>query len=671
MNPVKKTHPRSKSQPHSASKTKYTTSNLSLFDRVEIILSRHLPGIFWVSFALTFILGALLFDIRFSISGDDSAYVVRAYDFIHHFTFPGFQGPLYPIALSPVVAIFGLGAAPLKCFSLLCILAFFYLSYISLKNRIPALLLASMLLLVSVNSFILYYGSQTYSEAFFMFVQALTFCLFFAYFVDDKAIKSPWVLGKQHLILAFCLLCMGLTRFIGFSAVIAIGVYFVLNKQWKNLLYITTSFVILVIIYQAFIYLLSGHSAIQADNAFQALISKDYYKPALGHETLTGFIKRLAVNSNYYFSKSFYSVIGLRSPDESGGVNPVIAVLTWLMIIWSAIMAFRRNSYVFFLAVYVIITAFIMFFISHVIWMQSRFIIPFVSLILLVMISSLYYFFGLKQWVKFQVILPLLVLILFGFSVRITAGRVKETRKIADKFYGLTPDWENYCKLSRWIGNNLPENATVACRKSSISFLNSEGKKFFGITRLPFYSGDSLLQDWRRKNPHYYLIQSASLNNQPVSEKLFREFKKGILGYGMNVRSNFYEAKFYIMDFNEISREETLKELNKIGISVTDNADSLEAWLKVPGTEMSIIYPDSVLKILFDAHVTHVLTDNIRAYPDRKNQNIVTTVERFMNFIDSKYPGIRTKIMQIGADDNEPASLYVINYDQAGLQGPQ
>jgi hypothetical protein len=249
--------------------------------------------------------------------------------------------------------------------------------------------------------------------------------------------------------------------------------------------------------------------------------------------------------------------------------------------------------------------------------------------------------------------------------------QVKETRKIVNKFSGMTPDWENYCKMSRWTAENLPGNIMVACRKPSISFIYSNGKKFFGITRIPFSSGDSLVWNIRSKNLHYYLIPASGLNNKPVTEKLSRAFNKGIVGYGMNVKNKFYEVRFFVLDFPADSKEETLQELSKAGVNITDKTDSLETWLKAPGTEISMIYPDSVLKILFKAHVTHVMTDNIRTFPDRKNKQTVTTVARFMNFIEAKYPGIQTRIMQVGSDDNEPASLYVINYEQAGLQQPQ
>jgi hypothetical protein len=62
-----------------------------------------------------------LFDIRVSLSGDDSEYILRAYNFIHG-EFPTFQGPLYPIVLSPFIALFGISLPLLKMLSALFLL---------------------------------------------------------------------------------------------------------------------------------------------------------------------------------------------------------------------------------------------------------------------------------------------------------------------------------------------------------------------------------------------------------------------------------------------------------------------------------------------------------------------------------------------------------------------
>ena len=655
-----------------ASRTGKSDTEASFADKAEIFLAGHLDRIFWLSFALTAIFSILLFDIRFSLSGDDSSYVVRAFNFIHHFTFPGFQGPLYPLILSPVIAVSGISAVPLKTLSLLFILGFLYFFYQSFKNRIPAFLLSSLLLLTSINSFILYYGSQTYSEAFFMLVQSFTLGIFFTYFIDPEApAGSLRIRIQRHMILGLCFLILGLTRSIGFSAAIAASVYFLLEKQWKNLLIFTVSFLLILLAWQALKFIVLGPSAIQFYNDIQSLASKDYYTPSLGNETMAGFLKRLLFNTNFYLSKSVPAILGFREADNNLDLYPVVAILFSLLLISACVIAFRKNDYLFFTGLYTVITLFIIFFISHTIWRQSRFIIPYFPLALLSILAFVYFLLSGRKWLKFRFIMPLIIVILIFSNLRATFAGIKEVRKIDSKFYGLTPDWDNYCRLSEWVSRNLPDDALVASRKSSISFIFSHGRTFFGITRLPFTSIDSLLNDRGKKDIHYYLIPVNSLKNKHVSEHLYHEFKRGISGFGLNLNNNYYNVRFELMNFPDSTREETLKELGDLGVKVTDRPDSLRSWLNEPYEGLSMIYPDSLLKTLFKAGVTHIMTDNIRYIPEQKNSRFITLTEKYMNFIEAKYPGIRTKIMQIGTDDNEPASLYRINYTQAGLPEPR
>jgi hypothetical protein len=110
-------------QPVKKENAKKVKPEYILFDGMNGFLEKHTNRVFFVCLFLTLFFSILLFDIRFTTSGDDSAYVIRAYDFIHHFTFPGFQGPLYPIMLSPLIALFGIQSVPLKSLSILFILA--------------------------------------------------------------------------------------------------------------------------------------------------------------------------------------------------------------------------------------------------------------------------------------------------------------------------------------------------------------------------------------------------------------------------------------------------------------------------------------------------------------------------------------------------------------------
>jgi len=45
---------------------------------------------------------------------------------------------------------------------------------------------------------------------------------------------------------------------------------------------------------------------------------------------------------------------------------------------------------------------------------------------------------------------------------------------------------------------------------------------------------------------------------------------------------------------------------------------------------------------------------------------IINTVERYMAFIQEKYPLIFTKISQIGDENNEPATIVKIEYEKYG-----
>ena len=50
-----------------------------------------------------------------------------------------------------------------------------------------------------------------------------------------------------------------------------------------------------------------------------------------------------------------------------------------------------------------------------------------------------------------------------------------------------------------------------------------------------------------------------------------------------------------------------------------------------------------------------------------KDGLIINTVERYMAFIQEKYPQVFSKVSQIGDDDNEPATIFKIEYEKYGL----
>ena len=667
---LNKTDPGSSKQPGKKDGDRNASPSATFFVKSETFLSGHLKLVLYASLFLTLIFSILLFDIRFSLAGDDSAYVVRAFDFIHHFVFPSFQGPLYPVILGPFVAIFGISAVPLKSLSLAFMMGSVFFFYKAFKKRIPPLIMTICLLLLAINSFVLYYSSQTYTEAFFMFLQSFTFYVFFRLFVDEGGAKSFTAVARNNLILAICILSLGLTRPIGFASAIAIPAFFVLKAQWRNIIFFIVSFVLLLLIFQGTKTLIWGSSGIMFSGQAGNFMAKDYYNPSGGQEDLPGFFNRLVHNSNYYISKTLYVFLGLRPAGGATGTFTGLSVLTVLMICGLMVRVFRKNNCILFTGIYTAVSLTGIFLITQEIWIQDRYIISYFPLILLLLLAFLYYLFCIKGWSKFQFVLPLLALILFFSSFKNTVNDIHQVREIKDKYSGLSPDWENYCMISKWASDNLPEGAVVACRKPSISFIYGNGRNFFGITRINALSGDSLMQEEKQKKLHYYFILTSSVANRSLPHYLYYSMKKGLAGYGLIKKPNSILNLFSFMKFPDSIREKTIQAMKSFNLTGTDNIDTLKTWLKDPEYKISFVYPDSLLAFLRKANVTHVITANLRADGRLKNGNTNNTVERFMDYIRFKYPNFITRIFQMGAIDNEPAFLFKINYDQAVLQIP-
>ncbi|MDR0733853.1 MAG: glycosyltransferase family 39 protein [Dysgonamonadaceae bacterium] len=223
---------------------------LSLFERAEKHLQQNDAVYFWVIFAVTAIVAILLYDPRVSLTGDDSGYILGANGFIKDFRFPSSQAALYMVALSPVTYFFGIALFPLKMFSMLSMIGFMYFTYIAFRRKIPACILFPALALVSVNSYVLYYASQTYSEAFYMFMQSLFIYVFFRFAVKNKpenAGRGTEI--KEYLLVALAALGVALTRPIGISVIVATAGYFLFYKEWKNMGLFLLSFVVLYFIY--------------------------------------------------------------------------------------------------------------------------------------------------------------------------------------------------------------------------------------------------------------------------------------------------------------------------------------------------------------------------------------------------------------------------------------
>lgn len=481
------------------------------FDKLDKFFDSKGNVFFWVSLFFTLLFSFLLFNFRVSEAGDDSAYIFRAFKFVKEFQYPSFQGPLYPIFLSVFIWIFGLNITMLKSLSLVAIIFHLYFFYRAFKGRVSGFLLIYVMLIVSFNSFVLYHASQTYSEAFFLFLQAFFFFYFFNAFVsksESPSLKENW---GSYLILGVFLLFLGLTRSIGYGGFIAVILFFILTMRWKSAAFTTGAFVLEFGLFTIIKKFLFQSTASQFSGQLNRLMQVDPFDATKGSETFSGFIDRFFGNSNLYLSKHLYKFIGFRP--EILDPKTILTIIVYILFAVAIYFAFRKNKYLLFTGIYLTVLIGITFVIVQTRWDQDRLILVYFPFILLFLFSGIYYLGKIKSLKFIQVILPVLLIIIFFTNLNVTKKKVKANDEYlmeslaGNKFYGMTPDWINYIRMSQWAAKNTPKSVMIACRKPSISFVYAK-REFYGIYRITTEDPDELLQNLKNNNVKYIIMGS-------------------------------------------------------------------------------------------------------------------------------------------------------------------
>ncbi|MDR1172084.1 MAG: hypothetical protein LBL24_06500 [Bacteroidales bacterium] len=632
---------------------------LSFFDRANKFLGKYDLTYFGVLFCVTLLVGFLLYDPRVSPGGDDSGYILAARNFLRQHKFPSFQAPLYPIVLSVIDLIFGMSITVFKVFSMCCMMAFVTLTFFAYRRRIPPLLLFITLLLTSINSHVLYFASQTYSEAFYMLMQSLLPLIFFKYFIDEDASgpshgESPLASRiRRNLLLGIVLTGIVMARNIGYAALPAVVAWFLCYRKQLNAGRAVVYFAVCMAGAQLLKMMIWKNTGLHGSEQLSAFLYKDLYRPEYGQETVAGFFSRFWVNSNQYLSRFFVSMLGFRDSITAEGVfapvKPVITILVYLLGLAGVIFSYRNNKALFFTGLFAGISVVVTFFILHSFWNQERLIVTAFPLLIMVLSGTLYYFFNMKRFRPYQILTIVPVALVFFFTLSDTSRAVKKARKLTGVYSGLTPDWRNYLMASAWVGKNLPETALVACRQPAISSVYAKGKQFYRIGKVNSSSFRSFIDKWS-SGENYMAVEGNSMPDN-VYVRLLPHYVARIA-----IDNNYY----LIVNRSERLSEELAKWPDTRSIT---SAEEFKTLIGDVENQLSIYYADSLLLPLRQAKVTHILTASLRLNPNIKDGQIINTVERTALFIQEKYPNIFTLVKPFGNENDEPAKILRINWE--------
>ncbi len=467
-----------------------------------------------VLFGIAYIsISFLTFNLRISEGGDDSAYIIRALQFLEEGRFPRFQGPLYPLVLSGFAAIFGMNTLLLKLSSWIFMTIFFIFLWKAFSKRVFATTLTGSIFLLIINHHLLYFASQTYSEAFFMMLQGA----FFLYLFHTIEWQQQNRIKIVHAaIIALFLVGLYLTRTVAIAATPAVLVYFATQKQKRAFLYTASFIIIFLTAYYVFLNFLPDKT-VSGNEQLTSLLQKHPYDKSQGMETINGFLTRFWENSKTYLSKHFFILTGFKQA-MSLSKPSLPAIILFLFFIFAIIRFFKKNNQVLlFTGIYVAFSVGLTFFALQPLWDQKRLIIPFFPLILIFFMETIIDLTKKsqsKQVQRIPIILISAAIILSGAQTIRQTDFTSVFRNIkGDKLYGYTPDWQNYLKMSEYVAKELPGEAYVACRKPNMARIHSGGKKFYGIYTFDSQDPDSLLMTLYRKNVSHIMV--ASLRKNP------------------------------------------------------------------------------------------------------------------------------------------------------------
>jgi hypothetical protein len=487
-----------------------------LLNRLDKYFSGKRNFWFLVCCALSLLFSILLFDVKMSNAHDDSMYVEAGYKItkdIHNIY--AANAPLYSLLLSIPIRMFGLKIILLKSLSVIFILLQIVFLYKAFRNRVSDAALFLVLLTIAVNSYFLYFASQTFNEALFLFLQSLMiFFLSKNYDIlsSTTSLKPTW---KQWLLLGLLTFLLTVTKNIAMLSVAAIALFFLMEKKFLQSVYAVFSFLIFRIPFQLIGNSLAGKSQYESQSSI--IMQVDPYNPSKGMETMDGYIARFFRNGALYLSRRFFQILGFQSED-SLKVNGGISFFLLLIFLIAVIFIIRnKNKILLFISVYSAVMLAGTFVALQVQWDQPRFVMIYVPFILLAIYSGWYYMFRKNSVGQFFIAVVAFIILCAGTLA--TLGKAGNNFNIlqrnlsGDIYYGYTPDWVNYLKMSEYCADSLPADALVGARKAPMSFIYGKGKEFYGIATAFSDNADTILASLKENHVTHLIM--ASLRRNP------------------------------------------------------------------------------------------------------------------------------------------------------------
>lgn len=641
----------------------------TMFEMIEAFLDKRLKFFFLLSIILTVILGFYLFEMRISEGGDDSGYIESAKQFMEGIAYPSFHGTFYSIFLSWVMRIFGFKLFIFKFTSFLFMVGSMFFFYYTFRGRVSSAILVPALLLTAVCSELLYFGSQTYTEAMYLFMQAALFYLIIRYYLDIednlKLIKKSWWVVALVGLLLFL---MSLTRNIGIVVIGVVLLYLVTERKFYLAGYTLVSFIIFRTPFSIYKKVRWDAHGEDLSTQLEGLLLKNYYNPAMGKEDLPGMFNRFLENSEMYLSRLMMVGAGLKDPSNPDS-SVFVTLLIYALFGIALYFAIRKHRVMRLVGYYLGAVFFLTFVILQQHWGQIRLVVIYLPLIFMLLPWGLIELAGSRKlkWAQSLIVLLLAVLFLKQFTFSINKAKVNNDVLMknlkGNRYYGYTPDWVNFLKMSEWAAENIPEESMIASRKPSMSFIYGDGRSFYPLYRFPSLPADTILNRLESRDAQYLIINEGIMRSRGFPPSFEFGLKRELSAF-INANDTLYS----VIRVPEQDAGEYMAALARVNLGFDTDIDVLRQKIRSSGKPGIAVVPDTLVQILHRRNVDYMIRGNLRLDPSQKTDRVINTVHRYMYFIDQKYHGIFSQVSMMGGANDEPAYLFRIHWDRYGME---
>jgi hypothetical protein len=385
--------------------------------------------------------------------------------------------------------------------------------------------------MISTSAAVLYYGSSTYNETFYLCIQSIFLYQFARAFIEPEAHTFQFKKDiSKILVSGFLLFLLAITKNIGLVAVLAVAIYFLLNKNWKYALLTVGSFILFMAAFHVLKSTFWEIKEMQISNQLTTLMNKNPYKPQDGTEDLLGYLVRFGDNSLVYLGYHFRNIFGMASNDLIEGNVPATLII-YTVFIAGFFTFFKRSNFWLFIGIFTAISFGVTFIILQTSWIQERLIIVFTPILLAFLLHTFFYAFShsLKKYAN---------ILLFFFAVMLIANLTRTLTKIpeqavvnkkymsGDTYYGFSTDWVNYLKMTKWAKDNLPDDTYVACRKPGMAFIYSGGKDFYGIWNVPSKDPEELYKKLKDAGVTHVIMANLRTNPDDPNSRVINTVQR-------------------------------------------------------------------------------------------------------------------------------------------------